>query len=225
MPNRPLPTIASSAVMTSIVTLRLCGSIPITTRGTCSSMLVLPCSRQQRWCRAGRAPLRTAGHTPLEPLAALAVTGTTHANCEPHAKSVGSRKENDRPGHLGPSLAGPDPAVNETRSRAEGGYARPDLPLVAKGLVTPHRGRLVRSTQPRASRECATVGLGRIEVGDARLSRGAPGPLRRQRSGNAPTYKCSIFNSGSVRTLRQKQRRLPPRRRVRQALPSSGRRW
>lgn len=30
---------------------------------------------------------------------------------------VGSRKENDRPGHLEPSLAGPDPAVNETRSR------------------------------------------------------------------------------------------------------------
>lgn len=45
------------------------------------------------------------------------MTGTTHANCEPHARSVGSRKENDRPGHLEPSLAGPDPDVNETRSR------------------------------------------------------------------------------------------------------------
>ena len=33
--NRPPPTTVSSAVITSIVTLRLCGSIPTTTRGTC----------------------------------------------------------------------------------------------------------------------------------------------------------------------------------------------
>jgi hypothetical protein len=37
--NRLPPSTASSARITSIVTLRLCGSIPITTRGTCSAML------------------------------------------------------------------------------------------------------------------------------------------------------------------------------------------
>src|SRR5690606_40659648 len=61
---------------------------------------LLPCSCQPWWCRAGRAPLRTAGHTPLEPLAALAVTGTTHANCEPHAQERG-QPQRERPSQIG----------------------------------------------------------------------------------------------------------------------------
>ena len=41
---------------------------------------------------------------------------------------------------LRPSLAGPDPDVNETRSRTEDGYARPKLPRVVRGIS----GDLVR---------------------------------------------------------------------------------
>ncbi len=62
---RPRSSTLSSGAVTSIVTDRLCGSMPMITRSILSSSL-----ETQYLCRAGRAALLRAEQTPLEPLPA-----------------------------------------------------------------------------------------------------------------------------------------------------------
>src|SRR3954469_24079860 len=87
----------SSALITSIVADRLCGSIPITTRLGAAVVLTSPPMLEPVGCRAGRATLLRAGQTPLEPLLALATPGLRRPN-ESHTTSVGSRNESESPG-------------------------------------------------------------------------------------------------------------------------------
>jgi hypothetical protein len=86
---------ASSAVITSIVAERLCGSIPITTRpGMRSDLDTINFSnaRSTTGYRGGRATLLRVRQTLLEPLLALATSGPRRPN-ESHTINVGSRKE------------------------------------------------------------------------------------------------------------------------------------
>src|SRR3954447_18781641 len=99
VPHPPPPTTCSSAALTSLVTDRLCGSIPTTTRPGRSDVLFItaPNDSIRCGCRAGRAPLLRAEQTPLEPLPAL-------DRCLGHAGQMratrlgeGSRCESDDP--------------------------------------------------------------------------------------------------------------------------------
>src|SRR5665647_90056 len=104
----------SSSAITSIVTDRLCGSIPMTTRPGWT-IAVLRCSNRCG-CRAGRAPLLRAEQTPLEPLPALATPGPRRP-CESHTTSRGQPQSERQPERLDRASPGTSPEVNATSSR------------------------------------------------------------------------------------------------------------
>jgi hypothetical protein len=66
VPKRPPPSTCSSAAIASIVTDRLCGSIPITTQPLL--LTAFSCLRLDGVDWSRRAPLLPAGHSLLQPL-------------------------------------------------------------------------------------------------------------------------------------------------------------
>ena len=88
--KRPPPSTASSALITSIVTDRLCGSIPTTTRSPVAAGVVIYCSFDPvRW-DGSRGHRCYELSIPFLSHSDPAVPGTTQAMREPHPQ-VGSR--------------------------------------------------------------------------------------------------------------------------------------
>lgn len=129
---RPPPRTPSSAVITPIVTDRLGGSIPITTR-LLSSFISFSDARSITGCRAGTATLLRAGQSPLEPLLTLATPGSRRPD-ESHTTSEGSRNESDDPG-----------AWTEPRQ----------APVLGQWNKQPMRGADVRSLLNRVVSRCS----------------------------------------------------------------------
>jgi hypothetical protein len=89
---RPRPATASSPAMTSIVAVRLCGSIPMTTwlsQSSCSTLLWLP--------GKGGGHRYFEQNKPLLSLSPLHGSTGPHRPKESHTTSVGSRIESDEP--------------------------------------------------------------------------------------------------------------------------------
>jgi len=86
VPKRPPPRTSSSAVTTSIVTDRLCGSIPITTR----SLVAIRCSFDPLQLDGSRGHRCYELSNPFLSHSDPAVTGTPQAMREPH-QPVGNR--------------------------------------------------------------------------------------------------------------------------------------
>ena len=114
VPKRPLPRMDSSLVMISIVTDRLWGSIPMTTRGA-ASFMVSSELEPVGVVELGGQRYFELGQTPLEPLPPWRRPGMRRPN-ESHT-GVSSRNESDNPERLDRASSDTGPGVNETSSR------------------------------------------------------------------------------------------------------------
>ena len=114
VPKRPLPRMDSSLVMISIVTDRLWGSIPMTTRGA-ASFMVSSELEPVGVVELGGQRYFELGQTPLEPLPPWRRPGMRRPN-ESHT-GVSSRNESDNPERLDRASSDTGHGVNETSSR------------------------------------------------------------------------------------------------------------
>ena len=137
--------------MTSIVTERLCGSIPMTTRDAVSSMVSSELE-PDGVVELGGQRYFELGQTPLEPLPPWRRPGMRRPD-ESHTE-VSSRNESDNPERLDRASSDPGHAVNETRSRCAGvtlcrGWTMAPPPS-AVSLIVPFQAEGMRRPRARA---------------------------------------------------------------------------